>query len=530
MSIEIDENFTRDIFVKKLKESTEEGRNLIPIVDFIFSDYGSDLFDRINRDFRSPFGPKAYDRRKLYLAISHASFYEIDHDLKKVSRLCRNDKIMEQLFGDKTPCNVTFDNFLNQCNPHILKTLSLCTVMELNDLQTLDFSRIYTDSTDAKINGSAHYKVSQKEIDGLELMNELNLLHNRSTKKIKNNRKKLIKYRDKCEDKDEIEIINHVLKNFKLYDKRLYDKLDTLKEYLKEVPDGYISVMFPEARFIKTKRGKYDFALLVQETMLKNGIILNSLVQSEPNDSKALEEIILDLKDTFKTLIDLQVMYGERSNYKEIYDALNYAIHVLDSGYFTDVNMEKAEYYGLNILIMPRSIAKKYNDKLKDRIPEDSEEFKKKFKKITLREMQRIFNGYICPYGINSKLIDIIPVNSKYNRLRQHLDEKYHEFRYVFETLCPLDCPYADICSKEHFEIVMTKLKNDMLNKFTVDELLEIYSERFGANEQIFGHYKRDKGMLKLAGSNKKAAQNHLYIKMINYNLHRKEELKGTAL
>jgi len=51
MSIEIDKNFTRDIFVKKLKESTEEGRNLIPIVDFIFSDYGSDLFDRINQDF-----------------------------------------------------------------------------------------------------------------------------------------------------------------------------------------------------------------------------------------------------------------------------------------------------------------------------------------------------------------------------------------------------------------------------------------------------------------------------------------------
>lgn len=32
----------------------------------------------------------------------------------------------------------------------------------MNDLELLDFTRLYTDSTDALINGSIHYKISRK--------------------------------------------------------------------------------------------------------------------------------------------------------------------------------------------------------------------------------------------------------------------------------------------------------------------------------------------------------------------------------
>ena len=116
---------------------------------------------------------------------------------------------------------------------------------------------------------------------------------------------------------------------------------------------------------MKTKRGKFEFALLVQETMLNNGIILNSLVQSEANDTKALEEIILDLKDTFKILLELEMMYGERENFKEIYDALKLAIHVLDSGYFSNENLKTAYYHNMKVLIMPKSTARYNNDQIK---------------------------------------------------------------------------------------------------------------------------------------------------------------------
>ena len=111
--------------------------------------------------------------------MSYASRFEVDHDLTKVARLCRTDKILEEILGDDKPCNVTFDNFLSKSDGHIMKSLAICTVMEMNDLGFLDFSRLYTDSTDAKINGSVHYKVGKDEIEGIKLMNELGLLHNR---------------------------------------------------------------------------------------------------------------------------------------------------------------------------------------------------------------------------------------------------------------------------------------------------------------------------------------------------------------
>ena len=56
--------------------------------------------------------------------------------------------------------------------------------------------------------------------------------------------------------------------------------------------------MFPDARFMKTKKGRFEFALLIQQAMLKNGIILTGLVQSKPNDNTVLKEIIDDLKET----------------------------------------------------------------------------------------------------------------------------------------------------------------------------------------------------------------------------------------
>ena len=287
--------------------------------------------------------------------------------------------------------------------------------------------------------------------------------------------------------------------------------------------------MFPESKFLKSKRGKYEFALLVQETMLRHGIILNSLVQSEANDSAALEEIIEDIEDTFKILLDLQIMYGERKNYMQIYDALKYAIHVLDSGYFTNENLESAHFHNMKVLIMPRSIARSINDILRERLPDSPEEFLETVEKITMREMTRIYNGFKCPYNMETELISKIEVNSEFNRLRDGLDDDCKEYRYLYHINCPYDCPYKHICNKEFFEVKNTELSLQMINKFTLSKYLKIYAERFGANEQIHAYLKRDKGMLKLAGSNKKAAQNHLYIKMITYNLRRKVNLKGTA-
>ena len=530
MSIRIDENFNENRIVSHLKTlSYDEGRWFVPVVEFVFTDYGNDLFEILNREFRSTRGNPAYDRRKLFLAHSYSTRFDVDHDLTKVARLCKTDKVLEEILGEDKPCGVTFENFLSGSDVRVMKRLSICTLMELNDLGYLDFSRLYTDSSDGKINGSVHYKVGKDDVEGIKLMKELGLLHNRSQKQMKLKKRKLIKIKNESpEDIEKVELINHILKNFKLHDRRVYDKLEEIEEYLEKDPESYVCIMFPESKFMKTKRGKFEFALLVQETMLKNGIILNSLVQSEANDSKALEEIITDLEDTFKILLELQMMYGERENYKEIYDALKFAIHVLDSGYFTNENLEAAYYHNMKVLIMPKSIARYNNDQLRGRIPKTVEEILEKFESLTLREMKRTKDGYFCLYNQKSSLENDIDVDSEFNRKREHLDDVCKEKRYIFKTNCPCDCPFQDICDKQEFEVKISPLKHQMLNLFAQERYLKIYAERFGANEQIHGYLKHDKGMLKLAGSNKKAAQNHLYIKMITYNLKRKIKLKGT--
>ena len=61
--------------------------------------------------------------------------------------------------------------------------------MELNDLECLDFKRIYCDSTDAKINGSVNYKVKLIDLKCFKLLKKWNLLHNGTAFKMNKNRK-----------------------------------------------------------------------------------------------------------------------------------------------------------------------------------------------------------------------------------------------------------------------------------------------------------------------------------------------------
>ena len=57
---------------------------------------------------------------------------------------------------------------------------------------------------------------------------------------------------------------------------------------------------------MRTKKGKFDFALNLQEIMLKNKIIFSGVLLDKPNDSKVLEDVILDIKETIEILVKLQ--------------------------------------------------------------------------------------------------------------------------------------------------------------------------------------------------------------------------------
>lgn len=117
--------------------------------------------------------------------------------------------------------------------------------------------------------------------------------------------------------------------------------------------------MFPESIMMRTKKkGKFDFALNLQQIMLKNKISFEGLLLDKFNDSKVLEEVLLDIKETTEILLDLQKKYGLRRNYTQISTLMERTTFILDSGYFSDHNLEISDKYAINALIMPKIIAR----------------------------------------------------------------------------------------------------------------------------------------------------------------------------
>lgn len=123
--------------------------------------------------------------------------------------------------------------------------------------------------------------------------------------------------------------------------------------------------MFPESIMMRTKKGKFDFALNLQQIMLKNKIIFSGLLLDKPNDSRVLEDVIVDIKETIEILVNLQKEYGLRRNYKEINKLMERTTFILDSGYFSDHNLEISDKYAINALIMPKVIARQRNNKIR---------------------------------------------------------------------------------------------------------------------------------------------------------------------
>jgi len=178
---------------------------------------------------------------------------------------------------------------------------------------------------------------------------------------------------------------------------------------------------------------------------------------------------------------------------------------------------------------MPRLIARRINDKLRGKEFQNIEYLiEQEIEKITKRHADVTSKGYVCPNGIHSQECIKKEINSEFNRNREGKPNDFHEFSFNYEFKCPVDCPLKDICTINPIEDRMSVLKHDMISKFSKKRYQVIYSERFSANEQIFGDYKGLVKIIKLFGSDRTAAQNHLYIINSCRNLTRKVNIKDT--
>ena len=129
--------------------------------------------------------------------------------------------------------------------------------------------------------------------------------------------------------------INSILRRINLYNTDIFSKLDIYNGILSERNANSVSISFPEACWMKTKKGTYDFAFNLQEIMTENHIILTGMLLTQSNDRKTIKIVLNDIFETIELFIEMQREFGERRNYSEIRRRIREQILIADSGYFS---------------------------------------------------------------------------------------------------------------------------------------------------------------------------------------------------
>ena len=87
-------------------------------------------------------------------------------------------------------------------------------------------------------------------------------------------------------DEEMCKTINSILRMINLYNTVIFSKLEINKGILSERNANSVSISFPKACWMKTKKGTYDFAFNLQEIMTENHIIFTGILLTQSNDRK----------------------------------------------------------------------------------------------------------------------------------------------------------------------------------------------------------------------------------------------------
>lgn len=446
-------------------------------------------------------------------------------NLSDVVRECKTNRVLRVFTCGKEPTISTFKRFLEDSSQEIMNKIFLYTLVVLNDYQFLKFSKAFIDGTDALIRGSRYYTINKEAIKSMKWMKKHGLLHNNRKKSIERTKKELNKMREETRDDKEFqEFLDYIFHNLKIYNKNIYRKIPEFEKIMEEKDVDYVSITFPSAVMMKTKKGRYDFAFNLQEIITDNDIILTGLLTDKPNDKNILPDIMETLKENFTILIELQEKYGERRNYKELQHMLDNAKFICDSGYFTDDNLEYMDRNGYKYLIMPKRLSQEINNELrkKNKIPEKKN---KKYKRM--EHVHRIKDGFICEKGHKIELKEVKLIKKRKN-IREGIPESWKEHNYIYTCNACSKCPNNHLCNFEELKIKTTPLKHEMTNLFTNPEVQDEYQDRFHSSEFINGIHKGNDGTLLLPGHNKTAVQNYTSIINTVFNIFHHKNLKGT--
>ena len=274
--------FTLKNIMDSLSDFGEESYKLRTITNFIFKPYVQDQIQDLNKEFNSKQGNRAYPREMLLGVLMYCSTLHIQN-LTSIARECKVNRVLRVFTCGETPSASIFKRFFKENNRLTLKKIFCCTLFEFNEEKFLDFSRLFIDGTDALVNGSIHYKITWNEITMLQYAKQWKILHNNRKQSMEKFLTELKKKQEFYKDDEEmLKLIQIALKRPDIYNKRIYKKIPLFTEALKGRKQDYVSIMFPESIMMRTKKGKFDFALNLQQIMLKNKIIFGGLLLDKP--------------------------------------------------------------------------------------------------------------------------------------------------------------------------------------------------------------------------------------------------------
>ena len=525
MSIMEVDGFNKNDIMSKLKDMKGCPKKLLTIVEFMFSSTMSKLVEELDSEFDSRYGRPAYPRQMLLGALMYCFTQKID-DMVGIERMCCENKFLEVFTCNLEPSASTFERLLTNGPKLVFKKIFIATLMELNDLHFLEFGKAFLDSTDAIVNGSKHYKITLSEINALKQLKKWGALHHNTKSSITKTRNILNeKLEVHANDDDMAELINLALGRIELYSVRMYKKRKKLESILLERDCKYVSITFPDAVMMKTKKGEFNYGLNLHQLMTEHKIILTGVLMDQPNDHYTMKWLLEDLKETVEILIEMQEEFGQRNNYMELQRRINQMILIADSGYCSTENLHTLTEEQINHLLMPKVISHQCNNEIREK---NNIETSKDESPTSKKNFKRVKNGYICPFNQKLEYQGSKDINFRKMDTSQIPDYQIKK-RYIYECQSCTGCPYIETCKHKRIEERITPLQHDMIEKFTNKRYKKMYQDRFHISEGINGFIKRTNGMFKLISPNKKAADNEIQLRNTVYNLIRTVNLKGTA-
>lgn len=188
----------------------------------------------------------------MLLGVLLYCFHNKIDNLADIENECCKNRFLRIFTCNTHPKSSTFLRFLEESDRIIIKKIFIATLVKLNDLRFLNFSKIFIDGTDALVNGSKNYKISMDEIKTMKLLKKWGLLHNNTKESIERTKKGLNeKLKVYAHDENMLKYINLALNRVELYNIRLYKKRNLFADLLAQSNKKFVCITTPNSVMMK---------------------------------------------------------------------------------------------------------------------------------------------------------------------------------------------------------------------------------------------------------------------------------------